>query len=176
VAYGAVSYEPFTSLQAHLKIIDVEEVDGAFEDTPRQLRIEFKVLDYEESEDDGDTWINWTFRDWFGFSRDKKTGEIGISKSTKAKLPNLIKATLGKEVIERGEFDPPMLMDHEIRARVARSGKHEDGDHSRVKSDSIMPKPKRPKQDRDLEDVDVENLDTDASEAPDFSDLEEEAS
>jgi len=66
-------------------------------------------------------------------------------------------------------------MDHEIRSRVARSGKHEDGDHSRIKAESIMPKPRRsqPKQDADLEDVDVESLDM---EAPDFSDLKDEAS
>lgn len=165
VPYGSVSYEPFTSLQAHLKIVDVEETDGKFEDTPKQVQLEFEVLDYEESADDDGAWIGWTFRDWFGFSLDKKTGAIGISKSPKAKLPNLIKATVGEKVIDRGEFDPPMLKDHEIRARVVRSGKNEDGDHSRIKGDSIMPKPKRPRQDRDLEGIDVESLEV-PEEAP----------
>src|SRR5215217_1054066 len=143
MGYGAVSYEPFTSQQGHLRIVNVEEVDGAFEDTPKQLQVEFEVLDYEERDDDDGEWIGWTFRDWFGFSVDKKTGSIGISKSPKAKLPNLIKGALpnGKQLIERGEFEPSMLMDTEIRARVARSGKHEDGDHSRIKAETIMGKP-----------------------------------
>jgi hypothetical protein len=172
MGYGNVSYEPFTSQQAHLRIIDVDETDGKFEETPKEVMCEFKVLNYEESEDDNGAWIGWTFRDWFGFVRDKKTGEIGISKSPKAKLPNVIKATVGQEVIDRGEFESPMLMDHEIRAKVVRSGKNEDGDHSRIKAESIMPKPRRPKQDRDLEGIDVESLD-DAPEAPDYSDLKE---
>jgi hypothetical protein len=63
-------------------------------------------------------------------------------------------------------------MDHEIRSRVARSGKHEDGDHSRIKAETIMPKPRRPKQDQDLEGIAVESLGM--SEAPDFSNLKEE--
>src|SRR5215216_4319962 len=173
MGYGAVTFEPFTSQQAHLKIIDVEETDGKFEDTPKQVQVEFKVLDYEESEDDGREWVDWTFKDWFGFAVDKKTGTIGISQSPKAKLPNLIRATLGKEFTSNGRFEPSMLMDHEIRSRVAKSGKHEDGDHSRIKAESIMRSPRRPKQDADLEDVDVESLDM---EAPGFSDLKDEAS
>ena len=176
MAYGNVSYEPFTSLQAHLKISEVEEVDGKFEDTPKQVQCEFTVLDYEESEEDNGAWIGWKFRDWFGFAVDKKTDAVGISKSKKAKLPALIKAALpnGEQLIARGEFEPSMLMDAEIRSRVARSGKNEDGDHSRLKAETIMPKPKRPKQDADLEGVDIESLDM--SEAPDFSHLKEEAS
>jgi len=79
MGYGAVTFEPFTSQQAHLKIIDVEETDGKFEDTPKQVQVEFKVLDYEESEDDDREWVDWTFKDWFGFAVDKKTGTIGIS-------------------------------------------------------------------------------------------------
>jgi hypothetical protein len=35
MGYGSVSNEPFTSLQAHLRISEVEEVDGRFEDTPK---------------------------------------------------------------------------------------------------------------------------------------------
>jgi hypothetical protein len=161
MGYGAVSYEPFTSMQAHLRITDVEEVEGKFEEAPLQVQCEFKVLDYEESEDDDGAWLDWTFRDWFAFSVDKKTGGIGISKSPKAKLPNLIKAVLpdGQQVIDRGEFESSMLMNGECRARVVRSGKNEDGDHSRIKADSLMPRPKRSKKDRDLEEVDVENLD-----------------
>jgi hypothetical protein len=174
MGYGAVEFTPFTSQQAHLKIIEVEETDGKFEDTPRQVQVDFKVLDYEESDDDNGEWINWEFREWFGFAVDKKTGKIGISQSPKAKLPNLIKATLGKEFTSNGRFEPSMLMDQEIRSRVARSGKNEDGDHSRIKAETIMGKPKRPKQDADLEGVDVESLDM--SEAPDFSNLGEEAS
>jgi hypothetical protein len=176
MGYGNVSYEPFTSLQAHLKISEVEEVDGKFEDTPRQVQCEFTVLDYEESDDDNGAWIGWTFRDWFAFSVDKKTGDIGISKSPKAKLPNLIKSALpnGKQLIEKGEFETSMLAEAEIRSKVVRSGKNEDGDHSRLKAETIMGKPKRPKQDADLEGVDVESLDM--SEAPDFSPLKEEAS
>jgi hypothetical protein len=172
MGYGAVTYEPFTSQQAHLKIIDVDETDGKFEDAPKQVQVAFEVLEYEESEDDNGEWIGWTFRDWFGLSVEKKTGNIGISQSPKAKLPNLIKATLGKEFTSNGKFEPSMLMDHEIRARVARSGKDESGDHSRIKAETIMQKPRRPKQDQDLEGIDVESLDM--SEAPDFSNLEEE--
>jgi hypothetical protein len=179
MGYGAVTYEPFTSQQAHLKIIGVDEVDGKFEDTPRQVMCEFEVLGYEEQDDDNGEWIGWTFRDWFAFSVDKKTGTIGISQSPKAKLPALIKFALpnGKRLIEHGEFEPVMLMDAEIRSRVARSGKNEDGDHSRLKAETIMGKPKRPRQDADLEDVDVESLDMgDQPEAPDFSGIKEEVS
>jgi len=173
MGYGSVSYEPFTSLQAHLKVHEVEEVDGKFEDTPKQAKVEFKVLDYEEREDDDDASIGWTFSDWFGFSVDKKTGKIGVSKSKKSKLRGLIATTLGEEVIDKGTFEPKMLMDCEIRAQVVRSGKNEDGDHSRVKSGTIMPKPKKKRgdseaADADLEGVDVENLDM---EPPDFSNL-----
>jgi hypothetical protein len=173
MGYGNVSYEPFTSLQAHLKISDVEEVDGKFEDTPKQVMCEFTVLGYEESEEDDGAWLGWKFRDWFGFSVDKKTGAIGISKSAKAKLPALIKGALpdGEQIIARGEFEPSMLMNSEIRSRVARSGKNEDGDHSRLKAETIMPKPKRPKQDADLEGIDVEGLDM---EPPDFSSIKGE--
>ena len=106
--------------------------------------------------------MGWTFRDWFAFSVDKKTGAIGISKSPKAKLPNLIKAALdpdGQKVIDNGTFEPGMLMDKEIRAKCVRSGKNEDGDHTRIKAESMMKKPKTSKKDRDLEDIDVENLD-----------------
>jgi len=176
MGYGSVSNEPFTSLQAHLRISEVEEVDGRFEDTPKQVQCEFTVLDYEESDNDNGAWIGWTFRDWFGFSVDKKTGAVGISRSTKAKLPNLIKSALpnGEQLIKRGEFEPSMLMDGEIRSKVVRSGKNEDGDHSRLKAETIMGKPKRPKQDADLEGVDIESLDM--SEAPDFSHLKEAAS
>ena len=174
MGYGNVSYEPFTSLQAHLKISEVEEVEGKFEDTPKQVQCEFTVLDYEESEEDNGEWIGWTFRDWFGFAVDKKSGDVGISKSKKAKLPALIKAALpnGEQLIEKGEFEPSMLMDAEIRSRVARSGKNEDGDHSRLKAETIMRKPKRPKHDADLEDIDVESLDI--PEAPDYSSISKE--
>jgi hypothetical protein len=179
MAYGSVSYEPFTSMQAHLRIIGVEEVDGKFEETPKQAKVEFEVLDYEESDDnDGDD-IGWSFTDWFGFSRDKKTGVIGISKSAKAKLPNLIKAALypdGQKVIDNDAFEVEMLKGKEVRARVVRSGKNEDGDHSRIKAESIMPKPRatqrkaiQAEEDKDFEDLDM-------SEAPDFSNLKEEAS
>src|SRR5215208_6750866 len=171
MGYGAVTYEPFVSQQAHLKIVAVEETEGKFEDTPKQVQVEFSVLDYEESDDNGE-WLDWNFRDWFGFAVDRKTGDIGISQSPKAKLPNLIKATLGKEFTSNGKFEPDMLVGHEIRARVARSGKDESGDHSRIKAETIMQKPRRPKQDQDLEGIDVESLDM--SEAPDFSNLEEE--
>jgi len=145
MGYGSVSYEPFTSMQAHLKIAEVEEVDGAFEDTPRQVKCEFEVLGYEESEDDGEEWVGWTFTDWFGFSVDKKTGDVGISKSAKAKLPNIIQAALhpdGQKVIDSGTFEPEMLKGKEVRARAVRSGKNEDGDHSRIKAESLMPKPR----------------------------------
>jgi hypothetical protein len=174
MGYGSVSYDPFTSQQAHLKIIGVDEIDGKFEDTPLQAQVEFKVLDYEESDDDNGEWIGWTFRDWFGFTVEKKTGNVGISKSPKAKRPNLIKGALpnGEQVIKRGEFESSMLMDREVRSKVVRSGKNEDGDHSRLKAETIMGKPKRPKKDQDLEGVDVENLDI--PEAPDFSNIEEE--
>jgi hypothetical protein len=67
-----------------------------------------------------------------------------------------------------------MLAEAEIRSKVVRSGKNEDGDHSRLKAETIMGKPKRPKQDADLEGVDIESLDM--SEAPDVSHLKEEAS
>ena len=174
MGYGAISYEPFTRQQAHLKIIDVEEVEGKFEDTPKQVQVEFEVLGYEESDDDDGEWISHTFREWFGFSVEKKTGNIGISQSPKAKLPNLIKVTLGKEYTSNGKFEPSMLMDHEIRARVARSGKNEDGDHSRVKAETIMGKPKPRKEVEAEENKDFGDLDM--SEAPDFSNLGEETS
>jgi len=171
MGYGAITYEPFTSMQAHLKILTSEEVDGKFEDTPKQVMCEFEVLDYEESDEDDGKWIGHKFRDWLAFAVDKNTGKIGISKSTKAKLNRVITATLGKEYTHNGDFEPNMLEGHEIRSRVARSGKDEDGNHSRIKAETVMPKPKRPKQDADLEDVDVESLDM--SQAPDFSNLEE---
>jgi hypothetical protein len=174
MGYGTVDFEPFTSQQAHLKIFEVEEVDGKFEDTPRQVRVEFEVLDYEESDDDDREWVGWKFTDWFGFSANKKTGDVGISKSPKAKLPNLIKAALpnGKQLIERGEFEPNMLLNAEVRARVARSGKNEDGEHSRLKAETIMGKPKPRKEVEAEEDKDFEGIDM--SEAPDFSNLGEE--
>jgi hypothetical protein len=176
MGYGTIDYEPFVSKQAHLKITEIEEVDGKFEDTPLQLQCDFEVLDYEEADEDEGAWIGHTFRDWFGFSADKN-GNIGISGSYKAKLPCLIKSALptnGKQLIDSGKFESNQILDGEIRSQVVRSGKNRDGNHSRLVAESIMPKPKRPKQDADLEGVDVESLDM--SQAPDFSNLKEEAS
>jgi hypothetical protein len=166
MGYGAIEYEPFVSMQAHLKITASEEVPGRFDDAPVQVQVDLEVLDYEESEDDGGKWIGHTFRDWLSFAVDKNTGKIGISKSKKAKLTRVIIATIGEEYTHNGKFEPPMLSGHELRSRVARSGKDEDGNHSRLKAETVMPKPKRPKKDADLEGVDVESLDM--SEAPDI--------
>ena len=173
MGYGAIEYEPFTSIQAHLKIHEVEEVDGKFEDTPKQVKCEFEVLGYEESDDDDGAWIGHKFSDWFGFSVDKH-GNIGISKSPKAKLRNLINGTLGLQVIDNATFEPNKLLNQEIRSQVVRSGKNQDGTHSRIKGETIMPKPKKKRgdsSDADLEGVDVESLDM---EPPDFFNLEGE--
>jgi len=182
MGYGEVEYTPFTSMLATLEIIDAEEVDGKFEDTPKQVQVEIRVVDYEESEEDGGAWIEHTFRDWLAFSVDKTTGRIGISKSPKAKLRAVIRNTLGEGVITRGEFEPEKLIGQLFRSRVVRSGKHEDGSNSRIKAETVGPPSKRPKKDADLEGVDAESLDmgrqqkADNPEAPDFSDLKEEAS
>jgi hypothetical protein len=170
MGYGAIEHEPFVSMQALLKIVGSEERDSKFEDTGKEVEAELKVLTYEEQDDDDGAYIGHQFRDWFGFKKDEKSGRIGVAKSSK--LGNLIKATLGEEVIDRGTFEPKDLEGVRIRARVVRSGKNEDGNYSRIKWDSIMPPPKSKKSSEaeDLNGVDVESLDMGPG-APDFSDL-----
>jgi hypothetical protein len=168
MGYGAIEHEPFVSMQALLKIVGSEERDSKFEDTGKEVEAELMVLSYEEQDDDDGAYIGHQFRDWFGFKKDERSGRIGVAKNSK--LGNLIKATLGKEVVDRGTFEPKNLEGVCIRARVVRSGKNEDGSYSRIKWDSIMPPPKSKKSSEDLNGVDVENLDM-GPDAPDFSDL-----
>lgn len=170
MGYGAIEHEPFVSMQALLKIVGSEERVSKFEDTGKEVEAEIKVLTYEEQDDDDGAYIGHQFRDWFGFKKDEKSGRIGIAKSSK--LGNLIKATLGEEVIDRGTFEPKDLEGVRIRAQVVRSGKNEDGNYSRIKWNSIMPPPrsKNSSEAEDLDGVDVENLDM-GPDAPDFSDL-----
>jgi hypothetical protein len=177
MGYGAIEHEPFVSLQALLKVVGSEERDSKFEDTGKEVELELKVLNYEESDDDEGAYIGHQFRDWFGFKKDERSGRIGVAKSSK--LGNLVKATLGEEVIDNGTFEPKDLEGVRIRAQVVRSGKNEDGNYSRIKWNSIMPPRKGTsngkKPDADLEGIDVENLDM-GPDAPDFSDLRQEAS
>jgi hypothetical protein len=170
MGYGAIEHEPFVSMQALLKIVGSEERDSKFEDTGREVEAELMVLKYEDQDDDDGAYIGHQFRDWFGFKKDERSGRIGVAKNSK--LGNLIKATLGEDVIDRGTFEPKHLEGSCIRARVVRSGKNEDGNYSRIKWDSIMPPAKSKKSNADLEGVDVENLDM-GPDAPDFSDLSE---
>jgi len=156
MGYGAIEHEPFVSMQALLKIVGSEERDSKFEDTGKEVEAELKVLTYEEQDDDDGAYIGHQFRDWFGFKKDERSGRIGIAKNSK--LGNLIKATLGEEVIDRGTFEVEDLEGVRIRARVVRSGKNEDGNYSRIKWDSIMPPPKSKQSNADLEGADVDDL------------------
>jgi hypothetical protein len=156
MGYGAIEHEPFVSMQALLKIVGSEERDSKFEDTGKEVEAELKVLTYEEQDDDDGAYIGHQFRDWFGFKKDERSGRIGIAKNSK--LGNLIKATLGEEVIDRGTFEVEDLEGVRIRARVVRSGKNEDGNYSRIKWDSIMPPPKSKQSNADPEGADVDDL------------------
>jgi hypothetical protein len=156
MGYGAIEHEPFVSMQALLKIVGSEERDSKFEDTGKEVEAELKVLTYEEQDDDDGAYIGHQFRDWFGFKKDERSGRIGVAKNSK--LGNLIKATLGEEVIDRGTFEVEDLEGVRIRARVVRSGKNEDGNYSRIKWDSIMPPPKSKQSNADPEGADVDDL------------------
>jgi hypothetical protein len=141
MGYGAIEHDPFVSLQALIKIVDAEEQDGKFEETPLELKTELRVLTYEEQDEDDEAYIGHDFVYRFGFKKEQKSGRIGIVKSSK--LGNLIKATVGEEVIDRGTFEAADLIGQKFRAQIVRSGKNEDGPHSRVKWNTMMPAPKR---------------------------------
>jgi len=140
MGYGVIEHEAFVSMRALLKIVRAEEVEGHYEEKPVQAEVEFKVLNYEESDEDDGAYIDHQFRDWFAFKKDEKTGQIGIGSGTK--LHNLIDAALGADAF-RTEFDVEDLVGKQIRAQVIRSGKNQDGKYSRVKWDNISPPPRK---------------------------------
>ena len=102
MGYGVIEHEAFVSMRALLKIVRAEEVEGQYEEKPVQAEVEFKVLNYEESDEDDGAYIGHQFRDWFAFKKDERTGQIGIGSGTK--LHNLIDAALGADAF-RTEFD-----------------------------------------------------------------------
>jgi|SRR5829696_7765795 len=169
MSYGIIEPEAFTSMMALLRITSAEEVEGKFEDTPRQTAVEVEVLSYQEQDEDDAARIGHMFQDWASFRKDTRTGRIGIAYG--GKLWNLIAATLGEECARRGEFSPEQLVGKEFRAQVVGSGQNFDGKYSRLKWDNIWkaPQPKaRPKVSRVEEDSSYAEGE---DEPPDFSGL-----
>jgi hypothetical protein len=140
MGYGVIEHEAFVSMRALLKVVRADEVEGQYEEKPVQAEVEFKVLNYEESDEDDGAYIGHQFRDWFPFKKDEKSGQVGIGSGSK--LHNLIDAALGADAF-RTEFDVDDLLGKQIRAQVIRSGKNQDGKYSRVKWDNISPPPRK---------------------------------
>jgi hypothetical protein len=165
MGYGMIEHDAFESMMAVLEIVDAADVEGKFDDTPRQVEAEHEVVSYIE-DDEGDDFIGHQFRDWYAFKRNKKTGKVGIGPNTK--LHNLIRATLPEGYLEKKEFDPADLVGKRFRAQVYVP---EGSKYSRIKWDNIgaLPPKRRPKatpaapieydDDKDLEGTGIEALD-----------------
>src|ERR671911_382078 len=108
MSYGIIEPEAFTSMMALLRITSAEEVEGKFEDTPRQTAVEVEVLSYEEQDEDDAARIGHKFQDWASFKKTTRPGRIGTPCG--GNLWNLTAPPWGEGCARRGEFSPEDLV------------------------------------------------------------------
>jgi|SRR5215207_3136142 len=124
---GVIDPEAFESGRALLEVVSAEDYTGvsnagvAFE----KVNIEYKVVSYEEQDDDDGEWVGDTFTDG-GYYKQGKDGSFGVP--LRGKLPNIIEAVMGEgyfAAIKSGKktFEPEDLVGSRMRAQVEVSEK-----------------------------------------------------
>jgi hypothetical protein len=163
---GVIEPEAFESGRALLEVVSAEDYVGVSKaGVPfEKLNIEYKVVSYEEQEEDDGEWIGETFTDG-GYYKQGKDGTFGIP--LRGKLPNTIESLKGEEyftAIKSGKktFEPEHLLGDRLRAQVEISEKG----YSSIVWNTISPakkprtskKAEKVKAEKDLEEQNAQDL------------------